>query len=138
QQTPSSLQVTAEPPLEISIDGHSFGRSPVDVPLTAGTHTVVLSDRDKGINVTRAVKIGPSGKTPLHVIMGKGFVEGMSPQGAMVFIDGKLLGRAPLKEFALFEGRHQIQVNYEKAKWKQGFAVHRDEHLYFNVESTSQ
>ena len=135
---PTSLELTVEPVVDVSIDGRSVGRSPVKVPLSPGKHTVQLSDPSHGINATRAIKVGANGMTEQHVVLGKGVVEITAPDGAVISIDGKSVGTAPLKEIAVYEGKHRIQATFSGAKWQQAFTVAANEHMFFNIETTGE
>jgi hypothetical protein len=55
------LTVKTTPWAQISIDGESHGQTPVArIPLEAGTHTVRLVNEERGVDVTKRVKIAPN------------------------------------------------------------------------------
>jgi len=132
----SLVELAVEPAVEVSLDGRSLGRSPVQLSLPVGKHTVQLNDPERLIHVSRTITVGPKTKTSVHLALRTGFVKVTAPQGAQISIDNKSMGTAPLEEFSLFEGRHRIFVTLQSAKWQQAFSVKPDEHLSFNVETT--
>jgi serine/threonine-protein kinase len=134
----AELELTVEPTVEIAIDGHTVGRSPISVPVPPGKHVLQFTDASRGINVSRSIRVGEKGKTSEHLVIGKGTVEVSAPDGAAIYIDGKSVGRAPLKEISVFEGKHRILATLGQAKWQQGFSVSPNERMSFKIETTEQ
>ncbi len=132
---PPSLALTVEPPVTLTIDGKPSGRSPFNGRLAPGQHIVLLVDKIRNISTSRAITVRPKGKTQEDIVLGRGSVSLTAPDGAVVFIDGRRMGKAPLKEISLWEGRHKAVVTVGKLKWQQAFTVHEGEHQYFNVEA---
>jgi serine/threonine-protein kinase len=58
-----------------------------------------------------------------------------APKGATVYIDGKPVGTAPLKEISVFEGSHQISATVGGVKWQQSFKVEANQRMSFNIET---
>jgi eukaryotic-like serine/threonine-protein kinase len=134
-EVPPSLELQVEPSVDLSIDGTPVGRAPFSGPMAPGRHTVQLVDKAKGISTTRVVNVKSRGVTQERIFLSKGFVSISAPDGAQIFIDGKLMGTAPLKELSVYEGNHRILVMVGKAKWQQAFSVRGSERMYFNVET---
>ena len=61
-----TLQVTAVPPADITVDGKPVTGSPRKIHLPAGTHLVRLEHSDYQ-PIQRAVKIAPGKTTPLEI-----------------------------------------------------------------------
>ncbi len=133
----TSLELTVEPAVNVAIDGRSAGRSPIALPLPPGKHLLRLVDGSRGINASREIQVAVKGKTRQHVVLGKGLVEVTAPDGAVISIDGKAVGTAPLKEISVFEGKHRIQAMLGSAKWQQAFSLGANERMFFNIETTS-
>ena len=134
----ATLELTVEPPVDIAIDGHRVGRSPVNLPIAPGKHVIQFTDAGRGINVSRPIKVADKGKTSQRLVIGKGTVEVSAPDGATIFIDGKSVGTAPVPEISVFEGKHQILATLGSAKWKQGFSVNPNERMSFKIETIEQ
>jgi eukaryotic-like serine/threonine-protein kinase len=131
---PPSLVLTSTPPLDVTVDGRSLGKTPLTAPLPGGSYVLKLADRALGINITRNVRVLPRGKTTQNVNVGKGAVQISAPDGAIIYIDGQKKGVAPVKDIEVYEGEHRISVSMGKAKWGQPFKVRPGERMYFNVE----
>jgi len=134
----ATLELTVEPPVEIAIDGRKVGRSPVNLTLSPGKHAIQFTDASRGINVSRSIHVADKGKTSQRLVIGKGTVEVSAPDGAAIFIDGKPVGKAPVPEIPVFEGKHQILATLGSAKWKQGFSVNPNERMSFKIETIEQ
>jgi serine/threonine-protein kinase len=133
---PPSLELTVSPPVEVSIDGKAVGRAPVTLPLEAGKHAIVLSDPSQGIRLTRSVTVGKAGKTRHSIVIGKASVSLTAPNGVKVFMDGRVVGTAPVGDISVFEGSHVIKVKMGKANWSQKFSVKPGDHMTFTVQTT--
>jgi PEGA domain-containing protein len=55
-----------------------------------------------------------------------------------VILDGKTVGKAPVKEIPAYEGQHRIQVTLGKAKYAQPFNLRNTETMYITVELAPQ
>ena len=115
-----TLALDVEPSVEIEIDGKAVGRSPIKVEVEPGRRLIKLVDRDKGINLARAITVGRTGETSQQIYIGRGYVNVTAPDGATVFIDGRPAGPAPLRELGVYEGSHVVLVKVGEATWKAG------------------
>ena len=131
----SSLSLTVDPPVNVTINGKSHGRTPLTVDLPPGRHKVLLTDGALGIRSTQTLTVG-NGPTRRHIELGKGTVTVNATPGATVHFNGRKVGVAPLgKDVELYEGSHEILVTYQKAKWRQKFTLSADESVSFKVEA---
>jgi serine/threonine-protein kinase len=122
--------------VEVSIDGKSVGRAPVSVPLSAGKHSIGLSEPSLGIRLTRSVTVGKAGKTRHSITIGKASVSLTAPAGVKVLMDGRVVGTAPVGDISVYEGSHVIKVTMGKANWSQKFSVKPGDHMTFTVQTT--
>lgn len=129
------LELTVEPPVELSIDGKAMGRTPFSGNLPAGKHVLKLTDAALGISVTRSVTVKPNRPTEETISIGKGYVTVNAPEDAVIFMDGRRVGTTSVKDFALYEGNHKVLVKVGEAKWSESFSIRPDERMDFNVES---
>lgn len=134
---PPSLELTVTPPVDVTIDGKAIGRSPVTVLLAPGKHKVSMVEGSKGISMVRTIAVGESGKVRQNIVVGKGTVVVSAPVGAVIFIDGKQVGAAPVPEIPVYEGSHRIMVTMGKAKWQQPFSLRAGENMSFDVQTTN-
>ncbi|MDX2009542.1 MAG: protein kinase [Myxococcaceae bacterium] len=134
---PTELQVTIEsrPILELSIDGTVVGKTPWTGRLTAGPHKLKLENKDLLISAGRTLTV--QGDQPITQTYGfeKGTVTVSAPAGAVIFIDGKKQGVAPLPgELSIYEGFHRILVKVGQAQWTETFTLFEGQKVNFNVE----
>lgn len=128
------LALTVEPRVAVKIDGKPVGRAPVRVPLPPGRYKIELEDRGRGIDVTRYVRVAARGVTEEEIYLQKGFVAINAPPGAIVAIDGKRVGKAPLpREVEVYEGSHKLEVTMGKAKFRESFRLRAGQRVYFDV-----
>lgn len=133
---PPSLELSVTPAVDVTIDGKRVGRSPISIPIPPGKHKLSLRDGAKGINLTRSITVGKTGKTRQSITVGKGSVIVTAPPGAVIYMDGKKVGTAPVPEIPVYEGAHRIMVTMGKARWQQPFSLRDGENMTFNVETT--
>lgn len=134
---PTELGVTIEsrPILELSIDGTAVGKTPWSGKLSAGAHKLKLENKDLLISAGRTLTV--SGDQPISqsYTFNKGSVAITAPAGAIVFIDGKKQGVAPLPgELSIYEGFHRILVKVGQAQWTETFTLFEGQRVNFNVE----
>ncbi len=129
-----NVNITCEPPVELTLDGSVLGRTPWSGKLPPGRKVFKLSDKGNNISTTRTLNVkGESVSETFQV--GKGAVGVQAPAGSMVFIDGNRIGAAPITgDIPVYEGSHKITVTFAKAKWGQPFSLRSKERMDFNVE----
>jgi hypothetical protein len=127
------LDVSVDPVVLISLDGEDAGRSPLKVQVSVGRHVLRFLDYGRGINTGRAVDVPPEGASR-NYYLAHGFVVVSAPDGAEVFIDGRSVGKAPLRELSLYEGSHRILVDVDGAKWQQSFELGASQRVRFDVD----
>jgi len=133
---PGEVFLKVDPPVDVFMDGERLGRTPLSAPAPNGKHTFKLTNGELGISVTRALSV--AGKTKQEWSIGKGSVMVSAPEGATIILDGKTIGKAPVKEIPAYEGQHRILVTLGKAKYTQPFLLHPTETMYVTVELAPQ
>ncbi len=131
---PTVLQLDTKPNTDVTIDGKLHGRTPLKVELTPGRKVVKLENKDLGINTGRVFTLKEGATLTESITIGTGTVVLSAPDGAAVFMDGKRIGTAPMKEITVYEGAHRVLVTVGKAKWSEPFSLHAGENVRFNVE----
>ncbi|MBL8922670.1 MAG: protein kinase [Myxococcaceae bacterium] len=134
---PAELMVTIEsqPILDLSIDGAGVGKTPWSGRLSTGAHKLKLENKDLLISAGRTLTV--SGDQPINqtYTFSKGTVGVTAPAGAVIFIDGKKQGVAPLPgDLSIYEGFHRILVKVGQAQWTETFSLYEGQRVNFNVE----
>ena len=130
-----ALELIVDPRVDAFLpDGGPLGRTPVIVPLTPGRYLLSLSNSSLGIQTARTVTVGPEGKTTVRIYLNKGFVNVTAPEGAVVQVDGRNVGKAPVEELDLYEGSHRLVVIVNGARWQKSFVVEPNQRVNFSVD----
>ncbi len=129
-----TLALTVEPAVTVEVDGQPMGRSPLRVAVEPGRRRIRLLDRANGIDITRTVSVPSGGVANEQIYLQRGFLSITAPPGAVIEIDGKQVGTAPLKQdVQLYEGSHRIEVRVGGATWRDTFTVRPNQRVYFDV-----
>ncbi|MDP1921964.1 MAG: PEGA domain-containing protein, partial [Myxococcales bacterium] len=134
---PVELAVTIEsrPTLELTIDGNVVGKTPWTGPLPMGAHKLKLENKDLLISAGRTVTVQGSEPITQAYTFEKGTVGVNAPPGAVIFIDTKKQGVAPLaNDLSIYEGYHRILVKVGQAQWTETFSLFAGQRVSFNVE----
>ncbi|GHG84436.1 PEGA domain-containing protein [Comamonas sp. JC664] len=132
-----TLDVTVDPRVEVSIPGQYLGRTPVSAAVPAGRHVLTLSNPVLGIQTTRVITVPAGGRSTQQIFLNKGFANVRAPEGAIVTVDGRLVGAAPVDELDLYEGTHQLLVIVNGARWQKTFKVEPGQRVTFDVNFES-
>ncbi|QDF05971.1 protein kinase domain-containing protein [Myxococcus xanthus] len=128
-----TLDVTVDPRVEVSIPGQYLGRTPVSATVPAGRHVLTLSNPVLGIQTTRVITVPAGGRSSQQIFLNKGFANVRAPEGAIVTVDGRLIGAAPIEELDLYEGTHQLLVIVNSSRWQKTFKVEPGQRVTFDV-----
>jgi serine/threonine-protein kinase len=137
-QASGALELSVEPAVDVRIDGRPVGRTPLNITIAPGTHSVQLREANRGINISRSIQVAADRKTVQRLVIGKGTVEISAPDGTVIYIDGKPVGTAPVGEISVYEGKHRILATVGTAKWQQGFDVAANERMSFKIQTVEQ
>jgi tetratricopeptide (TPR) repeat protein len=114
---PGLLRVEAEPPdAEVSIDGQPARPAPFSGELTSGDHNVEVSSVGyrtvaqqitlvPGQQISLRIALSPAGGSNAPPIVGVN----SAPEGALLFLDGKLIGPTP-KKAPTTPGQHELRL----------------------------
>jgi hypothetical protein len=132
----ASLDVWAEPPGSIYVDGKLAGQSPLVRPVSRGLHRVRLYDPTGGVDVTRTVNVRGSGAR-LRFALGKGTVTITAPGGASILIDGRMVATTEVRDLPLWEGDHRLVVTLGAARHTHTFQLRAGETYNYEVSRTT-
>jgi serine/threonine-protein kinase len=109
-----ALDVVTDPPMEIFVDGHAWGRAPKLLKLAAGTHRVVLSAPGQQLLKEQRLVIAPHATQRLEWRPQKAMLEvrAVPPHVEMsIRVDGVDQGTTPLPPLSVWEGEHVVSAS---------------------------
>lgn len=120
------LQIFSDPPqAKVFVDGVEKGETPLFIPGLKKSEITLRLEKDGYVPVTRKITIEPSeGDKRIEVNLRK--IEAITmnvnflsePEGARVFINGRLVGTTPLNSYPLSYGTYQITMEKDGYKTK--------------------
>ncbi|MCA2979453.1 MAG: protein kinase [Myxococcaceae bacterium] len=134
---PTELAVTIEsrPILELSIDGTNVGKTPWTGQLPMGLRKLKLESKELLISASRTVTVAGDQPMTQRFAFEKGTVAVTAPAGAVIFVDGRKQGVAPLAApLSIYEGFHRILVKVGQAQWTETFTLFEGQNVTFTVE----
>jgi len=86
-----------------------LGRTPLTASVPTGALKLRFREPTLGLDAERA--LNSSGTSlALRYVFGKGTLELDLPEGSLVKLDGKTLGKTPMAPVAVYEGRHVVVI----------------------------
>ncbi|AGC46208.1 putative serine/threonine protein kinase [Myxococcus stipitatus DSM 14675] len=128
------LDLTVDPRVDVSYPGGFLGRTPLSVALPAGRHVFTLTNSVLGIQIARTFTITAGGRNAQQLYLNKAFVNVRAPKDAIVTLDGRLVGAAPVEEQDVYEGTHQLLVIANGARWQKTFKIEGGQRISFDVD----
>jgi serine/threonine-protein kinase len=127
------LELFVEPQVDVSVEGRVLGRTPLTVALPPGKHVLYLNNPALGIQTARAVTLSATERNLHQVQLLKGFVQVRAPRGAVILMDGRNVGTAPIEQIDLYEGPHRLLATLNGENWEQAFQLEPHQHVTFTV-----
>jgi hypothetical protein len=116
------LTVASSVPLDIEFEGRILGSSlDGEVTLPIGQHRLRLINRALGYQTQISVDIEPSTVTTHTAALPEGQVQVNAPAGSEIWIEGTLVGVAPLGVMPLPIGTRAVVVRHPELGEQQGF-----------------
>ena len=110
------VSVSGPTPVEVSVDGKKYGKTPIDLELTPGKHRIVAGakswavDLEPGATIDLKVSAGGTTATPPKE---KGTLKVEASPFCQLSVDGKGQGTVSFKELELSVGLHTVQCTLE-------------------------
>lgn len=128
------LELLVEPQVDVSIDGRVLGRTPLNVSLPPGKYVLYLNNPALGIQTARAVTLSLTERNLHQIQLLRGFIHVRAPSGAVVVLDGRNVGKAPIEQLDAYEGPHRLLVTLDGQNWEQSFQLTGAQHVTFTVK----
>ena len=110
--TTGALRVFSRVPLEIQIGDRRIGSSEEEIALPPGRHQLRLVNARLGYQADVAVDVRSSALTTHIAALPQGQVQVVAPAGSEIWIEGKLVGVAPLGVMTVPLGTQAIEVKH--------------------------
>lgn len=121
-QQMATVSITSTPVTDVYLGKRMLGRTPLQSTMPRGRLTLSLRNDRLGLRTIRRLSINTSQKRA-HFTVRKGLVSLRVGPGRLIRIDGKLVGRTPLRPLEVYEGRHTVTVVHPYRYRKQTFKV---------------
>jgi hypothetical protein len=106
----------------VFVDGKNIGTSPLNENVSIGIHRLKVLSKDGNSQFTQKLLIQYNEETKVNALLTpiKGWLNlNSEPSGAEVFLDGKSLGKTPLKARALSAGKYRLLVQLTDTQKKE-------------------
>jgi serine/threonine-protein kinase len=118
------LQVDASPRSTVIVDGRSWGSTPLQLELLAGTYIVTVKNLEQGFEQSQRITLAAGDKKSWFAASpkpGKGALEIFAPPFAAMFVDGKKETPVPVasKTLEVSEGTHRVDLVLEDSSLPQ-------------------
>lgn len=110
----STLQVSSQPSLKLSVDGESRGSTPQSLRLTPGRHLVALHNSDGQTQYSETLRLRASKTLKRHYDLRPGQLAIFVQPWAEIFVDGVKRGVTPMPPLRLSPGKHQVELRNPK------------------------
>ena len=117
-----ALRLTSAPPVQVYLGRRLLGRTPLRTSVPRGRLRLLLRNRSLGLTARRTLTARRP-RQRAHLALSKGTIRFSLKPGHHVQLDGRTLGRAPLKPVLAYEGAHQVAVVNPIGYRKQRFRV---------------
>jgi hypothetical protein len=107
---PGRLKITSEPNVTVFAGTRRLGRTPLDVKLAPGVHTLRFVDRARHLEKKQRIEVRPNGAHARELNFGVGALRIDAPDDTKLWLNRKYAGKAPFKKIQLAEGRHRLKL----------------------------
>jgi hypothetical protein len=103
------VPVSSDPPTDVYVDGTRYGKTPIDLELSPGQHTIKLVNREMEFTAVRKLTLKPGDRKPLLVTGAKGTLVLKATPFANITLNGKSVGGVSFKELSVWEGTYTVE-----------------------------
>lgn len=128
-----ALSISSDPNVDVFNGNDLLGRTPLSVRLPVGKVRLRFTDKKTGINAYRTYRIKPAGEHKDSISFGTSQLVVRAPDGALVTLNAKTLGKAPLDPITIYEGEYLLRVTYEGMNWSERFDAPAGQKIEYKV-----
>jgi len=130
---PGRLRIDSDPAVSVYKGRESLGRTPISVQLPPGKYRLRFTDSKTGINVYKTYRVRAGGSHRHDLTFGTSQLIVRAPVGAIVSLNGRKLGKAPLDEVSIYEGKYLLKVQFEGMSWSERFEAPPGQRIEYKV-----
>jgi hypothetical protein len=131
--TTGKLELDVDPPVAVYLGERRLGRTPLEVDLEDGTHTLRFVDRRRFLDYERRFTVRAGRKRTWSHVFGMSVLEIEAPAGAKVYLDKRKVGIAPVKPLDVVEGKHRLRVIFAGQKLEETLDVPPSRRMNYRV-----
>jgi hypothetical protein len=129
-----TLDLTTTPQVDVYDGNTMLGRTPFSTKLPTGVHKLRFTDAKTGLNIYKQYRIQPGAEVRDSIEFGTSELSVTAPDGALIELSGRPLGKAPLDVVKIYEGKYLLKVTYEGKKWTEWFDAPAGRKIEFKVQ----
>ena len=107
-----SVQIASALTVSVSENGRPLGTSGAPIVLTAGRHSIEVSNEETGFRAVREVDVRGGRVSRVELALPQGTVNFNASPWAEVFVDGQKAGETPLGNVQLAIGPHEVKFRH--------------------------
>lgn len=130
---PGRLRLDSDPQVTVYNGRESLGRTPLTVTLPPGKYRLRFTDSKTGINTYKTYRVSPDGDHRHDLTFGTSQLTVSAPDGAIISLNGRKLGKAPLEPVSIYEGDYLLKVQFEGMSWSERFNAPPGQRIDFKV-----
>ncbi len=130
---PGRLKVDSDPVVTVYRGSESLGRTPITVKLPPGRHRLRFTDRKTGLNIYKTFRVRSGGNHRHSLTFGTSQLIVKAPVGAVISLNGRKLGKSPLDEQTIYEGKYLLRVSFEGMSWSERFEAPAGQRIEYKV-----
>ncbi len=116
---PATLAIDSDPAVSVFVGERALGRTPITTTLPAGWHRLRLTDAATGINAYHTVRLRAGQRWDKAFTFGTCRLRVDAPEGAVIKLNARVLGTAPIEDQTIYEGKYLLRVAYQGAVWSE-------------------
>ncbi|MCA9556129.1 MAG: PEGA domain-containing protein, partial [Myxococcales bacterium] len=130
---PGHLQISSDPEVSVFLGKENLGRTPINTDLPPGRHRLRFTDAKTGINIYKTFRVRPGAKHHHDLSFGTSQLVVLAPEGAVVSLNVKKLGTAPIEPVTIYEGEYLLKVTYNGMSWSERFDAPAGQRIEYKV-----
>ncbi len=104
------VPVDTDPLMDVAVDGKKYGRSPIELELAAGRHSIILVNKEANLKRFVTLELKPGEKKPIILRLKKGTLDLNATPFAVMFVNGvQVCAGLSHQRVELYEGSYSVE-----------------------------